>query len=88
MRKRGDSFEEIRIYAPGPRACPICAAKHAADQPHDRDSLYYQNRFFMRHRRFPTWEDAMTHCSEKVKIEFTALLAKRGITLDQGGGNG
>lgn len=82
-----DSFEEIRIRAPGPGACRICAAVHRPDQPHDRDSLYYQNWFYKRYRRFPTWADAMAHCTDAVKAEYKSLLGRRGINTEEGGGN-
>ena len=83
-----DSFEEIKITAPRPGTCWMCATVHKPGQPHDRDSLYYQNRFFQRHKRFPTWSDAMAHCTEEVKAEYTAILAKRGIILPKGGEDG
>lgn len=70
---------EIKIMAPTPRRCKVCAADHPPADPHDRDSLYYQNRFFQKHRRFPTWEDAMSHCSEERKASFREELARRGI---------
>lgn len=81
-----DSFEEIKISAPGPGACRICATVHKPGQPHDRDSLYYQNWFFKRNKRFPTWQDAMAHCSDEVKADFIAHLAERGINLEDEGG--
>lgn len=77
-----DSFEDIRVNAPGPGACKICAAVHSPEQPHDRDSLYYQYRFRKRHRRFPTWDDAMAHCTDTVKAAYRVVLAKRGITIN------
>lgn len=83
-----DSFEEIKIKAPRPGACRICATVHDPGRPHDRDSLYYQNWFRKRHKRFPTWTDAMAHCTEAVKAEYTAVLAKRGITIEKGGDDG
>jgi hypothetical protein len=43
------------------------AVDHPVEHPHNKDSLYYQFRFHGVHGRWPTWEDAMAHCSEKVK---------------------
>ncbi|MBR1565146.1 MAG: hypothetical protein IJ649_00140 [Oscillospiraceae bacterium] len=77
-----DSMEEIRIRAPGPRACKLCAARHKPGMPHDRDSLYYQNKFWRRYKRFPTWNDAMAHCTEEVKAAFVKELANRGIYVE------
>lgn len=79
-----DSFEEIKIKAPIPGTCRLCATVHKPDMPHDRDSLYYQNWFFKRYRRFPTWTDAMAHCTDAVKRAYTDTLAKRGVYLKGG----
>lgn len=83
-----DGFEEIKIRAPRPGACKICATVHQPGQPHDRDSLYYQNWFRKRYKRLPTWADAMAHCSEDVKAEYMSTLAGRGITIEKGGDDG
>lgn len=72
---------EVRITPLLPGSCPVCAARHRPEEPHDRDSLYYQNWFYKTHRRFPTWEDAMSHCDEKTRDEFKKMLARRGIPL-------
>ena len=76
-------MEEIKILPPMPGACQVCAAFHAPDQPHERDSLYYQNQFYKTYKRFPTWKDAMNHCSDAVKRDFCRKLAKRGILLEE-----
>lgn len=77
-----DSFEEIRINAPVPGTCKICATVHKPDQPHDRDSLYYQNWFRKRYKRFPTWGDAMAHCTAVTRAMWKAKLSERGILVD------
>ena len=79
--KHGDGMNEIRITAPGPGKCPYCAGTHKKGEPHDRDSLYYQNRFFKDNGRFPTWEDAMRNCDED-KRRFTEKMRKRGIITE------
>lgn len=68
--------EQIKVLPPRPGVCKQCAARHAADQPHERDSLYYQVKFYRRFRRFPTWEDAMNHCSEEVKAAIRRQVAE------------
>ena len=55
-------IDEIQILVPGKGKCPICAAKHAAELPHNRNSLYYQIHFWQKRGRFPTAEDAAAHC--------------------------
>lgn len=47
--------------------CPECAVKHDPWQPHNKDSLTYQYKFYDEHGRLPTWEDAMAHCDEDIK---------------------
>ena len=81
MRNEGD-LEEIRVTAPRPGACAVCESLHDAQDPHDRDSLYYQNQFYKQHKRFPTWSDAMAHCSEITKAVFRQRLERRGISID------
>lgn len=71
-------IEDIKVIPPTPGACKLCAARHRPEEPHDRDSLYYQNYFYMRYRRFPTWDDAMSHCTEDMKRAFRAELERRG----------
>ena len=74
-----ESMEEIKVIPPVPGSCRICATMHDPGEPHDRDSLYYQNKFYKKYKRFPTWNDAMEHCSEPVREEYVKRLAKRGI---------
>ena len=77
-----ENMEEVKVVPPVPGSCPICDTKHDPKEPHDRDSLYYQNWFRKRYKRFPTWEDAMNHCSDSVKTNFIKKLAKRGIEIE------
>lgn len=79
-------IEEIKITPPTPKACKICATIHDPRRPHDRDSLYYQNKFRKAHKRFPTWEDAMAHCDERTKAAFREELKRRGIYLEDADG--
>ena len=34
--------------------CPECAVRHDPDQPHNRDSLVYQYKFYDQYGRWPT----------------------------------
>lgn len=67
------------LLPPAPDVCQECAVKHAPADPHNRDSLYYQYHFYAEHHRWPTWEDAMSHCSEEVKEVWHRELKKLGI---------
>jgi hypothetical protein len=58
--------------------CPECAVKHEPDQPHNQQSLFYQYNFYNEHGRWPTWDDAMSHCSDEMKGLWVLELRKRG----------
>ena len=38
-------FENVMILPPKPGVCRECAVDHRPDQPHNRDSLYYQMKY-------------------------------------------
>ena len=72
--------DKIKLIPPQPGVCPLCAARHKANEPHDRDSFLYQNQFFRKSGRFPTWEDAMSHCDAETQAAFRADLERRSRT--------
>lgn len=65
-----------------PGTCPECAVKHDPNLPHDRNSLAYQYKFYDRHGRWPTWADAMQHCSPAVKAQWAEALAVHGVSVE------
>lgn len=76
-------MDAVVIFPPKPGTCRECAVKHDPAYPHNRDSLYYQMRFQQKHRRFPTWADAMAHCSEAMKAAWREGLLARGVPAEQ-----
>lgn len=72
-----------KLMPPRRGMCPECAADHKADEPHDRDSLYYQTRFYHGHGRLPTWGDAMAHCSDATRAKWKAKLLAHGVKPDE-----
>lgn len=66
-----------------PGTCPMCAVKHGPEQPHNRDSLTYQYKFYDEHGRWPTWGDAMAHCTDDVKDFWRVALMKRGVSSEE-----
>ena len=62
--------------------CPECAVKHDPEQPHNRDSLTYQYKFFDQNGRWPTWKDAMAHCTPEMQEAWTKALEARGVTVE------
>ncbi len=63
--------------------CPECAVKHDSEQPHNRDSLVYQYKFYDKHGRWPTWEDAMAHCPDTIKEMWKRELTARGVKIER-----
>lgn len=56
------------LLLPPPKdTCPICATKHDPAQPHNAQSMYYQYRFCGVRGRWPTWADAIAHCTPDVQ---------------------
>ena len=62
-------------------ACTECAVKHSPEQPHNRDSLAYQYKFYDEPGRWPTWTDAMAHCPEEVKKVWMQALREQGVDV-------
>lgn len=83
MENREQEYQYI--FPPLRGACPKCGAYHPPEQPHNRESLYYQMRFRQRYGRFPTWEDAIAHCSDAVKAEWRGLFEANGISTGVNG---
>ncbi|WP_307755922.1 hypothetical protein [uncultured Cloacibacillus sp.] len=65
-----------------PGCCSECAANHAPDIPHNKDSLFYMYKFYAKNGRWPTWKDAMAHCPDEVKELTIKALKKHGIEVD------
>lgn len=63
--------------------CKECATEHEERLPHNLESLHYQYKFFDKTGRWPTWTDAMEHCTDEVKTLWTISLNDRGIKLEE-----
>lgn len=68
------------LMPPRKDACQTCGRHpgHEPDQPHDAQSLYYQYAFYGEHGRWPTWKDAVAHCSGAVKAQWETTLRSMG----------
>ena len=60
--------------------CQECATEHEECEPHNL-CLYYSYHFYGQHGRFPTWVDAMAHCSDDVKAATIEVLKEHGIAV-------
>lgn len=72
---------QIRILPPKEGACWLCGDVHNGRDPHNAGSLLYQHRFRKRNGRYPTWADAMSHCSRKTKEKWVERLSRKGIRI-------
>ena len=70
------------IMPPVRGSCPICACFHKKGEPHSRESLYYQMKFWQENGRFPTWNDATAHCTPKMRIAFKEEMRRHGIEIE------
>jgi len=73
----------MRFPKPPPDHCQVCAAKHNPDDVHNAGGLFYQYHFFEKHLRWPTWRDAMAHCSQERKDQLEAQFKEKGFDIDQ-----
>lgn len=71
------SFTALLPAAPG--TCPECATEHPPEQPHNWQSLFYLYRYYQQHGRFPTWHDAMSHCTPEMQAAWREALRESGI---------
>lgn len=69
---------KMTLLPPAPNVCQECAVDHPPGLPHNNQSLYYQMKFHMEHGRFPSWDDAMSHCENQVKAIWIEELKKLG----------
>lgn len=63
--------------------CPECAVTHAEGAPHNAQSLAYQYDFFGKNGRWPTWGDALAHCSPEVQAAWKEGLLAKGVRPEQ-----
>jgi hypothetical protein len=68
------------LLPPDPNVCQQCAVVHEKGQPHNQESLHWQYYFYFENGRWPTWDDALAHCSEQVKLIWWNELNRYGIT--------
>lgn len=69
------------LLPPRPEVCQQCAVLHDERDPHNQQSLYWQYWFHSQHGRWPTWADAMAHCTPEVKKAWIAGLAEHGVKV-------
>lgn len=81
-----DIAEEGMLLPPPKGTCPECAVAHEPEMPHNQQSLYWQYHFYNQHGRWPTWADAMAHCTNEIKGLWIEALGKHGIEVKESEG--
>ena len=61
--------------------CPECAVVHPPEMPHNQQSLFWQYSFREKHGRWPTWADALAHCTPEMRASWVAALAEQGVVV-------
>lgn len=61
--------------------CSQCGQPHRPDEPHNPGSLAYQYSFYAEHDRWPTWADAISHCTGEVRQAWIKALREYGVEL-------
>lgn len=68
---------KFMLLPPAPGKCHLCAVDHQESMAHNAESVYYQVRFYMKHKRTGRWSDAVAHCPEEIQKLWIAQLRKR-----------
>jgi hypothetical protein len=76
LKGRIREFTSLALLPAAPGLCQECAMEHPVTAPHNQKSLHYQYHFRQRHDRWPTWDDAMAHCTDEVKSDWRRELIK------------
>lgn len=79
--QNNDSAKGCMIMLPAKSGtCPQCSTAHEPWEPHNL-CLFYQYSFRGIHGRWPTWKDAMAHCSDDVKRTTIEVLREHGVEV-------
>lgn len=79
-----DMKTEGHLMPPAADVCQQCAVDHEPDEPHDQQSLFYQFWFYRQRGQWPSWADAMAHCSPEVQEFWVEQLTSRGVFMGAG----
>lgn len=76
-------LKTFSLLPAAPGRCPECASEHPPEQPHNRDSLFYQIKFHQEYGRYPTWNDAWQHCTPEMQRTWRKALWEIGIDVPE-----
>lgn len=61
--------------------CAECAVVHPPENPHNLQSMHYQMHFREKHGRWPSWHDAMRHCTPEMRERWLKALQEHGVKV-------
>lgn len=70
------------LLPPAADKCQQCAVDHEPKQPHNQQSVFWQYWFYGVNGRWPTWSDAIAHCSTEIKQQWIQALKSHGIMIE------
>jgi hypothetical protein len=77
----------MMLLPPDEGLCQQCARDHDPAMPHDQQSLHWQYWFRLtevragREERWPTWDDAMAHCTPQMQDAWRTELRRLGVDV-------
>jgi ribosomal protein L40E len=75
-------MKEGTLLPPAAHLCQKCAVDHDPAMPHNQQSMFWQYWFYKDSGgRWPTWKDAMAHCTDEMKAHWIKAL-KEGYDID------
>lgn len=69
------------LLPPSPDVCSMCAKDHEPELPHDWQTIYWQYAFRAEYDRWPTIDDAFSHCDDEMQEIWRQALLEHGIEL-------
>lgn len=77
----------LRMLPGPPGTCEYCHVAHDPTQPHDQQSLSYQMKFYAINNRWPTWSDAIAHCTPEIMAEWReqiiSVMKENGLDIPE-----
>lgn len=77
---------EATLLPPAEGLCQQCAYAHEPEMPHNQQTLHWQYWFYQHNAGiWPSWRDAMAHCTTEMQEAWIGLLRARGVDVDERG---
>lgn len=70
--------KQFKMLPARPGTCAMCATDHPAHHAHNLQSMFYQIRFYLKWKRYPTWADACAHLTELERKAWRQAMREAG----------